>query len=152
LWWQIILIDTRVAELSGAGKIILNYTWNTKLPSNINDSDLFPDMRDPPVESLGITEMIFFRLRCEIIGFVHEARKHMGSLNVEDDAVDEFTRRIEREYLSYCDPLVPLHVMSAMMARSAMIKLRMGLRDPHFMLDRANRLSPAEKDRLFELS
>jgi hypothetical protein len=152
LWWQIVLIDNRVAELSGAGTSILTYAWSTKLPSNINDSDLFPDMRDPPVESPGITEMIFLRLRCEITQFVQDSRSLAGSLNVKDDAIEEFEQRLEREYLRYCDPLIPLHVMSSVMARSSMCKLQMGLRHPLFMSDRAKALPPAEKEKLLQLS
>ncbi|KAK9322024.1 hypothetical protein V1517DRAFT_362119 [Lipomyces orientalis] len=42
LWWQLILIENRVAELSSGGICVLAYAWNTKLPANVNDSDLFP--------------------------------------------------------------------------------------------------------------
>jgi hypothetical protein len=152
LWWQIVLIDVRVSEVSGAGSSILTYTWNTKLPSNVNDSDLFPDMRDPPVERPGLTEMIFVRLRCEGTQLVQQSRDLMGVFGLKDDAIEEFENRLEREYLSHCDPLIPLHVMSTMMARSDLFKLRMGLRHHLFMSDRTNRLSQVEKDQLFQLS
>ena len=152
LWWQILLIDGRVSELSGAGHSISTYTWNTKLPSNVNDSDLSPDMRDPPIERPGTTEMIFVRLRCEITEFIHHSRTVGGCLSVKDDLIEEFEQRLEREYLNFCDASIPLHVMSVMMARSAMCKLQMGLRHPHFLSVRTNRLSSADKDNLFELS
>ena len=152
LWWQIILIDKRVSELSGAGTSILTYTWNTKLPSNINDSELFPDMRDPPAERPGLTEMVFVRLRCEIAGFNQQSRALAGALTINDDAIDRFETRLEREYLTYVDPLVPLHFMSMMMVRSALYKMRMGLGHPYFNSARTNDLSQPEKDRLFQLS
>lgn len=152
LWWQIVLIDVRVAEFSGAGTSILTYAWNTKLPSNINDSDLSPDMRDQPVERPGLTEMVFVRLRCEAAQLVQQSRAVTGNLTMRDGAIDEFEQRLEREYLCHCDPSIPLHLMSTMMARSALCKLRMGLCRPHFMSDRTNRLSLVEKENLFQLS
>lgn len=152
LWWQIILIDKRVSEISGAGTSILTYTWNTKLPSNINDSELFPDMRDPPTERSGLTEMVFVRLRCEIAAFNQQSRTLTGPLTINDDAIDRFEARLEREYLTHVDPLVPLHFMSVMMTRSALYKTRMGIGHPYFNSARTNELSQAEKDRLFQLS
>jgi hypothetical protein len=151
LWWQIVLIDNRVAELSGVGYSFSTYSSTTKLPSNINDSDLFPDMRDPPVERPGITEMIFVRLRCEVAQLINQSRTRPGTLTVEDGTIDEFEQRLEREYLNHCDPLIPLHFMSMMMARSALCKLRMGLRHQHWLL-RNTHLSDGEKEKLFQLS
>jgi hypothetical protein len=153
LWYQIVLIDVRVAELSGCGTSILTYGWTTKLPSNINDSDLFPDMRDPPVERPGITEMIFVRLRCEGVQLVQQLREpSLAFTGAKEDVIIEFGQRLEQDYLSHCDPLIPLHVMSIMMTRSMICKLRMGLRHPHSMSSRNSDLSEAEKDALFQLA
>ena len=153
LWWQIVLIDTRVSELSGAGTSTLTYTWTTKLPSNVNDSDLFPDMHDPPVERPGLTEMIFVRLRCEARQLVEQLRDESRALiGSQPNVIDEFEQRLERDYLAHCDPLIPLHVMSTMMTRVFLCKFRMGLSYPHFMSTRTNGISSAEKDNLFQLS
>ncbi|KAG0646739.1 Aurofusarin cluster transcription factor aurR2 [Hyphodiscus hymeniophilus] len=153
LWWQIVLIDTRVSELSGAGTSVLTYTWTTRLPSNVNDSDLFPDMRDPPVERPGLTEMVFVRLRCEGRQLVEDSREGSRAfVGSQPSLIDEFEQRLDREYLSHCDPLIPLHAMSIMMAKSFLCKLRMGLRHPYFMSVRSNGLSAVEKDTLFQLS
>jgi hypothetical protein len=152
LWWQILLIDVRVAELSGAGSSILTYTWKTQLPSNINDSDLFPNMKDPPVERPGLTEMTFVRLRCEVAQLIQQSRALIGTFVLKEDEIEEFENRLEREYLTYCDLSIPLHRISTIMTRSALCKLRMGFRTPEFMLDRANHMSQAEKNSLFQLS
>ena len=153
LWWQIVLLDTRVSESSGAGTSILTYTWRTRLPSNVNDSDLFPAMRDPPAERPGITEMIFVRLRCEGRQLVEQSREGSQAFTgTQPDVIDEFERRLERDYLLHCDRLVPLHVISTMMARSFLCKLRMRPRHPHFMSARSNGLVAIEKDSLFQSS
>lgn len=151
LWWQVVLIDMRVSEISG-GSSNLNYTWNTKLPSNVNDSDLFPEMRDPPVERSGATEMMFFRIRCEEAQVVQHSRELTGDNGLKDNAIDEFENRLDREYLDHCDPSIPLHLMSTLMARSAIFKLRMGLRNHVFWSDHINRLSQVKEDQMFGLS
>jgi hypothetical protein len=152
LWWQIVLIDMSVLGISGSGMSTHLYTWNTKLPSNVNDSDLFPDMRDPPVERPGLTDMMFIRIRCEAVQFLQQSRELTGVVGVKDDVIKEFQDRLEREYLRDCDPLIPLHVVSTMTARTAICKLRIG-RDHHpFISDSTNRLSQLEKEQMFQLS
>jgi hypothetical protein len=155
VWWQIVLLDSRVAEISGAGPTLLTYPWATKLPSNINDSDLFPDMRDPPVERSFLTESLFIRLKSEVLQFVTQ-RLRVGTqtLSQRDVAIGEFEERIEREYLSRCDLSVPLHFFSVMITRSAFLKLRLGARHPalSFMRSAQIAMSEQEKDMLFEIS
>ena len=152
LWWQLVLIDSRIAEISGAGTSMLTYAWNTKIPANVNDSDLVSDMRDPPVERPGLTEMVFVRLRCEVTQFVQKSQPTTESLTAEEQAIGAFEGRLEREYLTYCDPSIPLHLMSSMVTKSALCKLRMGLRHPHFMSNRSDSLLQAEKDKLSHIS
>jgi len=111
--------------------MLLTYTWDTKIPSNVNDSDIFQDMRDPPLEREGPTEMIFVRLRYEILNFTHQSRLehpecHSGPSR--DIAIDSLEQRIEKQYLSFCDPTVALHYVSSKLARTGICKLRMGFR------------------------
>jgi len=154
LWWQLIHLDNRVAEFSGAGTSMLNYTWTTKIPANVNDSDLFIDMRDPPIERPGLTEMVSVRLRCEIFLFFRQSRANQDPLPVEEEKFREFEQRIDCEYLNYCDPLVPLHLVSSMMAKTALCKLRMGLQHSHFfhITNQAVATSQAQKDKIFNIA
>src|SRR5690349_17334902 len=66
LWWQIMILDARAAELTGSGRPGEAWYWNTKVPSNVNDCDLHPDMKEPPVDSAGPTDMISCLLRYEL--------------------------------------------------------------------------------------
>lgn len=153
LWWQIVLIDSRLAEVSGAGPTLLTYPWATKLPSNINDSDLFPDMREKPFEQPNISESLFVRLKCEILLFTTQ-RLRPGEQKLADREVviDEFEQRIEREYLVHCDLSIPLHFMSAMLTHSAIKKLRLGHGHFHLSSNRHTVLSQQERDRLLDIS
>lgn len=153
LWWQIVIIDTRASEVSGAGPTLLTYTWNTKIPFNFNDSDLFPDMRTPPPERPGLTEMSYFRLRCEVTDFFRKMKfaKLDDPMPSKDKAIDEFEQRIEKEYLSYCDPAVPLHFLSIVMTKSAFCKLRIGVGHLEAIALHSVNRPQQERDKLFIL-
>jgi len=151
LWWQIILIDGRVAEISGAGPSLITYQWSTKIPSNINDSDLFPDTRDSPKERPGITEALFVRLRAESLQITSQLRASSEPFSAKERKIGDFQQRIQREYLVHCDPSIPFHLMCIMFARAAFYKLRLGLRHPHMMAKRGEIMSSGEKESLFVL-
>jgi hypothetical protein len=123
LWWQIVLIDQRVGELSGVGTTFLTYTWNTKIPFNANDSELYIDMNEPPVDRSGATEMTFVRLRCELLHF-REALISMDQPAMREKLIDEFDQRLERDYISHCNPSIPLHCAAIKRAHTDICKLR----------------------------
>lgn len=153
LWWQLTLIDSRIAEISGSGTSMLAQNWNTKLPANVNDSDLFPGMKDPPMERPGLTEMIAVRLRYEISQFVRQQSQAIrGSAVIEEGKIWDFEQRLKREYLNYCDPSIPLHLVSFMMTNGALCKFRMRLRHPHFTSNQTKDFLPAERDNMFQLA
>jgi Fungal specific transcription factor domain len=151
LWWQILLLDTRVAELSGAGSTILNHTWTTKLPSNVNDSDLFPDMREPPQEHPGATEMVFVLHRCEVATLAKQFQDKELSLAAKDDAITAFENKLEKTYIQYCDPSIPFHLVTMLMVKLATAKVRMLPRHPHLMAN-ISQIGTQERDYLFQLS
>ena len=150
LWWQIVLLDYRASELSGAGPALIDYTWTTKLPLNVNDSDLFPDMRDPPKEHQGVTEMVFVLQRCEIFYAAQEIRNGCHSHEEIDKSVSAVEQGIEQRYLDFCDLSVPLHLLSTLMARTGLSKLRAGPLHP-FTVANSGGLADSGKETLFVL-
>ncbi|EHL02551.1 putative Uncharacterized transcriptional regulatory protein [Glarea lozoyensis 74030] len=104
LWWQIIFLDSRVGELAGCPPSMLQHLRTTRIPLNVNDSDLFPGMREPPVEHTGITEMIHVLPRCEIIKLYLEAKltNVPARVRIPDSQIDEFEAFIEEKYLKWC--------------------------------------------------
>ncbi|KAE8441227.1 hypothetical protein EG329_005591 [Mollisiaceae sp. DMI_Dod_QoI] len=151
LWWQIVLLDFRVSELSGAGCSILTHVWTTKFPLNVNDSDLFPDMRDPPSEHPGrVTEMIYVLQRCEAADLLQKLRSSTDPIAVKDAAIEELYKRVEQKYIQYCDPSVPLHFLSTLMARSGKSKLHIGPRYPQLL--QSKEFNKEEREKLFKFS
>ena len=149
LWWQIIILDSRTAEVSGSGPSIMHRMWTTKLPLNINDSDLYQDMREPPSELTGSTEMTFTLQICELFQYFLQSRKILESPALLDEAVDSLEARIEQKYLKYCDLSVPIYSMSVSMARLITDKLKMCPRQPHIFRNRGLVMSAEAKENLF---
>ena len=134
LWWQINLLDVNAAELSGLGALGQVSWWNTKSPSNVNDVDIWPDMKEPPVEKTGATEMIACLLRYEVCTFWKTKLVQMGTaekdptravrswvdtatLAEKDAFINEFESNLEEKFLKYCDPSEPLHMIASIMGR-----------------------------------
>ena len=137
LWWQIALMESRAAEFSGVGQLLMHMNWTTRLPLNINDSSLHPSMVDLPVEENGATEMIHCLLRYEVGNFMKQGgpmsaldgtRQKFTSSEVPVDykvkAIQDLEELLESRYLRYCDPSIPLHYVSAIIVRLIMCKMR----------------------------
>jgi len=56
VWWQLCVLDFRNSEKQGTEPSIAAGTYDTKLPLNINDSDLLPNATVSPEPRIGLTE------------------------------------------------------------------------------------------------
>ncbi|KAB8200468.1 fungal-specific transcription factor domain-containing protein [Aspergillus parasiticus] len=66
LWWSIYLLDSQSSELHAIGTLITESCYDTKLPLNINDSDLSTGSSAPPDERIEFTEITYCLIRCEM--------------------------------------------------------------------------------------
>ncbi|KAM0205163.1 hypothetical protein ACHAQI_009396 [Fusarium lateritium] len=93
LWWIIITVDIRASEDQGTEFTITQDSFDTKLPMNINISDLEPDTKEPPTERHGVTDMSFALAMCELASV---SRQLMASgINTGGPTLEEQTRLIE---------------------------------------------------------
>jgi hypothetical protein len=153
LWWQLVMIDNRVAEVSGAPSLHATYSWSTHPPSNVNDNDLFPGMRDITVDSDRLTEMLFVSLQCELFEFTRKSQQVLGSsTSTKDEAIDAFQSRLESRYLKHCDPSAPVHLFSILTARLGIWKLRMGVFSPRMLPDPRRQMPRDAQDGIFSAS
>jgi hypothetical protein len=56
LWWAIVALDIRSSEEMGSDLIISDKTYDTQLPSNINDTDIDPSFTEMPTPRQGRTD------------------------------------------------------------------------------------------------
>jgi hypothetical protein len=135
LWWSFVLFDARISELSDYRTTILAPTWDCKIPLNVNDFDLRPEMKEPPPVQGKVTEGIFTLLRCEIGEFIRHSSFHLDFTNPFLKPVakelpgggnfDALEKMIEKGYLDHCDPHSPLHFMTIWMMRCTLSKYRL---------------------------
>ena len=124
LWWHICGLESRGAEEGGARQTSIMEERDIHLPLNLNDCDIRPDMRDPPMPRNGITDLTFVLARWESVRVVHSlfsAKKKYKSIGQRLDSPDlqkeqrlllaEHKARCEAHYLQYLDQSRPMDWM-----------------------------------------
>ncbi|KAM7197272.1 C6 transcription factor domain containing protein [Rhypophila sp. PSN 637] len=127
LWWQIVVSDHQAGRMIGVSSrdVPGPYTTDTKRPVNINDSDLYQEMKEPPTSRNYPTEMIFCALRYEI--GLCMSQLSLGpsdqTLARKLELINECEKKVQAT-LSQCDLSIPLHLLTTLMGRSAIGQFR----------------------------
>ncbi|KAE8141746.1 fungal-specific transcription factor domain-containing protein [Aspergillus pseudotamarii] len=135
LFWQLIPVDGYAGQMSGTGISIAPGDWDTNQPLNINDDQIYPDMKQPPNAQHGASEMIFCLTKAELSAFYARKAVQMNSVSsngqVRDNAhlersIDQLESDLEMRYLRYCDIINPVHILTLGIVRAAvnMVRLR----------------------------
>ncbi|TGJ80316.1 hypothetical protein E0Z10_g8441 [Xylaria hypoxylon] len=80
VWYHICLLDNRVGDCQVFNAGITENLFDTKQPSNLNDTDITPDMAVSPAPREGYTDSTFCILRCKMWRF---ARRFRSSVSIE---------------------------------------------------------------------
>lgn len=140
LWWNICVLDGRTAEDYGSDPVILDNSFDTRLPLNIEDDQISPDSTELPTPSTDrCTEMCFSLLRFEVAKTVYRleyvalgpgtggedssSASSSMSLQRKERILEEMHKRLEEKYLKYYDMKVPLQWVTATIGRLVMAKL-----------------------------
>ncbi|OJJ96982.1 hypothetical protein ASPACDRAFT_33567 [Aspergillus aculeatus ATCC 16872] len=136
LWWSLIIFDNRICEMSDDKTASLAPTWDCKVPLNVNDFELQPEMKTPPAPNNRPTEMLFAVVRSELADFVRHSAFHLNftnpSLNTiatrltdETAQLVSLERALEEKYLAFCNPENALHFMTLWTMRGSLAKSRL---------------------------
>jgi hypothetical protein len=140
LWWSLVLFDTRISEMADHKAVTLAPTWDCRIPLNVNDSDLRPEMKELPAVQGKSTDALFAVVRSELGEFVRHTMFHLDFTSpvlkpifktVQHDLIPEVTelatveKMIEDKYLKFCDPENPLHFMTIWWTRAHLAKCRL---------------------------
>lgn len=148
LWWQVYVLDTRNAMECGAEPAILEQTFNTKKPRNINDVALHPHIDATPADDDKKTEMTIILLR--ILGteltrrtiFSESFNRANGypSLSVEEQCqeLDELCDCAEMKILTRHSSHIPLDFIASATARLIHAKLKVMVCKPQPSQGRGN--------------
>ena len=142
VWWQLIMLDAKYAMISGLSHSLLPRGWDTQMPRNINDADLFPSGTEPVQDREGPTEMIMVLLTNRIAKFLVEtpgiepmimmsdARfKGPGAPSQEQiemykQVIKELAQNLLELIDRYCDPSAgPLHELAQDMKQEILTKI-----------------------------
>ncbi|KAL8643227.1 MAG: hypothetical protein Q9226_008415, partial [Calogaya cf. arnoldii] len=165
LWWQIVHLDLRASEDHGSEPTILDQSFDTRFPSNIQDEDIDPSMKEPPLEREGATEMTFDLIRYSVsttarrLSYVPPGtgkcrqKSEMFTLEHKERLIEELNQHVENKYLRHCDMNVPIHWVAGTVLRLVLAKMWLIVHHPLQREDPENKgLSEETKDRLFRTS
>lgn len=157
LWWQIIILDGRAAEDRASDPMISEQSYNTIMPSNVNDEDIDPENSRVIFGREGYTEMTFCLICHEVSvtirrlnyvppglvgGLVAEAQLTQEE---KERLVMECHERLESRYLRFCDPSMPLSWATGVVARMIMARMWLVVHKP--LQRQEAELSPPSADR-----
>ena len=140
LWWSLILFDTRIGEIANSKTVTLDPTWDCKIPLNVNDSDLRPEMKGPPAIQGKSTEALFAVVRSELGEFIRHTVFHLDFTSpalkpiakhlqngpaLESGELIKLEEMIEDQYLKSCDQENPIHFMTIWTTRAYLAKCRL---------------------------
>ncbi|KAH6714115.1 hypothetical protein BKA61DRAFT_56164 [Leptodontidium sp. MPI-SDFR-AT-0119] len=140
LWWALILFDTRVGEMADYKASTLTPLWDCRVPLNVGDADLQPQMKESPQAQNTFSDAIFAVVRSEVANFVRHTKWHMDFSNPallpvaqghqphpisQGSEMGSLETLIEENYLKLCDPEIPLHFMTIWTARALLSKCRL---------------------------
>ncbi|KAK9797633.1 putative Zn(2)-C6 fungal-type domain-containing protein [Seiridium cardinale] len=150
LWWQLRCIDSRSGTLCtpGTSPPLESEFGDIRLPLNVNDVDLHPDMVDPPIEHDGPTEMLCVLLKFEVFNWlrhslkaskvfdniIHGPARNKMSVSLQDgkDAIDELEELYQTKYIRNCDEHIPLHGLTHTIANLSLARMRFKIHHPRW--------------------
>ncbi|KGO75268.1 Transcription factor, fungi [Penicillium italicum] len=145
LWWQIYILDVNIAENYGTNPRILESWFDTRLPSNVSDASLDPDMKDPPRNSSGKTEMMLSLIRSEISDFTRrtvfsdqfceENCYPVLSASQKYSTIDCSKEKVEQQYLSHLDQSIALDYFATISSNLMLAKLKLAVIKPRARQD-----------------
>ncbi|KAJ5510321.1 hypothetical protein N7453_002424 [Penicillium expansum] len=147
LWWQIYILDINIAEDYGTNPRILESWFDTRLPSNVNDASLDSDMKDPPRNSSGKTDIVLSLTRSEISNFARrtifsdqfceENCYPVLSASQKFITIDLFKEKIEQQYLSHLDQSIAIDYFTAASSNLILAKLKLAVIKPRARNDQS---------------
>lgn len=146
LWWQIGGLDARALVVHSPGGPIQfpKELGKVRLPMNVNDADLHPDMAEAPAEQDGPTEMACVLMKLAVPHWLGSARTdaaktfssivrgpvrgHM-STTLDDAVVDELENMCQSR-LRNIDRSIPLHNITYVYMKLASSRMRFKVHHP----------------------
>jgi hypothetical protein len=146
LWWQLRCLSSRSRAFANPSMKPLPPCefGDIRLPLNVNDADLHPDMVDPPVEHNGPTEMLCVMMKFEFLNWIQSSPKaskvfnqsvqspvrYDMSMELEDETISELEGVYHEKCFKNWDKNIPLHSLTYAIANFTVSRLRFKAHHP----------------------
>ncbi|KAH8880911.1 hypothetical protein GQ53DRAFT_703213, partial [Thozetella sp. PMI_491] len=168
VWWQIRSLEARARKVLGLVSTRGDF-GDTRMPLNINDGEMHPRMTTRPVvEHDGATEMLYCRMKIHIQNWVYTSptvsvhfkvspleliiSTDPKAIATKRKAYEEIREIYEDRFLRYCDLSIPLHYITATVARLSLHRMIFWCFHPMHQPNKGRDISPHEQDEVFESS
>lgn len=133
LWWSLVTFDHRICELSEYRTTTLTPAWDCRMPLNLPDFEVRPEMQTAPPAHEEPTEALFAVLRYQHADFFRHSAVHLGFANPclnmiarpNNGDVVALEQLIESKYGTLCDSANPLYFMAIWTARASLARTRL---------------------------
>lgn len=131
LWWHLISRDGRAGEDYGLENTMgLLLMYDVSLPLNVDDADLYPEMKELPMAKRGWTAMTFSLINIDLVKSMQKlaaiatssAPSSSPSEEVRAQVIKETRAQIE-ERLEHCNIVIPQHRLTCLCSRFLLRKL-----------------------------
>lgn len=105
IWWDLCVLDMRASEDQATELAIPHGSYTTRLPSNVNDDNIWPEMDEPPLERDGLTNVTLLRLCSKIELHIQEMMTlgDRATIYDHDRQLADLVQAFERDYFSLTD-------------------------------------------------
>lgn len=135
LWWALMALDLRSAEEFGTDMTITDNSFDTRLPLNINDSDISIESTELPESKIGRSDCAVALVRYEICSMARQLhfsasatatmcpKSSLSSMEEKEEILVDIYQKVEQKFLKHVvDETDPLYWVAAMISRIIMAK------------------------------
>ncbi|RBR10704.1 uncharacterized protein FIESC28_09351 [Fusarium coffeatum] len=154
LWWMVIVVDIRASEDQGTEFTVTEGSFDTKMPLNINDSDIEPETKEMPPERQGVTDMSLGVAMCELAFMSMQlmaSSPQTGGTSLEDQArlLESHRSKLEEGYAKYStDPDDIINWVGVVVTRIVLSKLTLLVYLPSLFASPSDQFSDEVRDKL----
>ncbi|KAK4226421.1 fungal-specific transcription factor domain-containing protein [Podospora fimiseda] len=156
VWWSLCFLDVRTSEDQGTELTISHGSFDTRLPLNINDTDIDPKMTEPPIERQGLTDMSHALYCFEVAALAQKMMKPsldnpQAMDTMLDDLYSTFQQRCLKHHVITTAQPDARYWIGITVSRLIVAKTRLILHFPALLAspDKQLDMPPKVRDRLF---
>ena len=153
-WWQMQQVDMLISLVVGCVPMSLNVNWDTNMPANLEDSDVWPNTKTLPPDRPGLTSMSQVLYKYTIDQYIRTTAQRgaawLTSAKVSMMEKDAWTEYIRKElvdnFLQYCEPVNPIHLYIQIGVQSFLLAAQRSAWQPLMANTRISDMSLGDRD------